>query len=147
MYFWDGFRRHQRSVMTSLIKQLIPRWIKSKVKSIRESRLKAKLFCELAPMVPPVTLMFDGTRSLEAFKLDGEATFRLYKEICDLRPDEKILDIGSGIGRQTICLTQFLNKQAEYVGMDIVKEGVDWCKKTISENYPNFKFELIDVYN
>jgi SAM-dependent methyltransferase len=57
------------------------------------------------------------------------------------------LDIGCGIGRIAIPLTNYLNKNGSYEGFDIVKKGVDWCKKNISENYPNFQFLHINLKN
>ena len=31
--------------------------------------------------------------------------------------------------------------------MDIVKLGIDWCAKNITPRYPNFRFQVADVYN
>jgi ubiquinone/menaquinone biosynthesis C-methylase UbiE len=67
--------------------------------------------------------------------------------MCGLRPDEKMLDVGCGIGRKTIPLTKYLTKEAIYEGIEINSVGVDWCSKKITPLYPNFKFQRIDVYN
>lgn len=58
-----------------------------------------------------------------------------------------MLDVGSGIGRKTIHLTQYLNSKAVYEGLDVTKKGIDWCQKVISPQFPNFHFRHIDVFN
>jgi ubiquinone/menaquinone biosynthesis C-methylase UbiE len=129
------------------LKRLIPvRW-KRRIRRYQQEREKVRLCGGLAPMVPPVEDMFDGPGSLAVFKANGEEFLNIYKEICRLQPDEKMLDVGSGIGRKTLPLTQYLNGQAVYEGIDIAKAGVDWCRDRITSRYPNFRFQQIDVYN
>jgi SAM-dependent methyltransferase len=62
-------------------------------------------------------------------------------------PNESILDVGSGIGRKTFPLTNYLSDDGEYWGLEVNKTGVDWCKKKISKRHPNFHFQVIDVYH
>jgi ubiquinone/menaquinone biosynthesis C-methylase UbiE len=129
------------------LKQLIPvRW-KRRIRRYQQEREKVRLFGSLAPMVPAVEDMFDGPGSLQEFKVNGEEFLHIYKEICGLQPDEKMLDVGSGIGRKTLPLTQYFNGHAVYEGIDIAKAGVDWCRDRITSRYPNFHFQQIDVYN
>ena len=99
------------------------------------------------PLVPPKRLMFDGPRDTAIFKKNGEEFFRYYREFCDLKPYEKILDVGCGIGRKTIPLLAYLNHEGRYEGFDIVPAGINWCIKNISAKYPNFHFQLADIYN
>jgi len=99
------------------------------------------------PLIPPTRYMFDGTKTIEDFKKNGEEFFKYYTELCGLKPDEKVLDVGCGIGRKTIPLTRYLNKDGTYEGFDVVKLGIDWCKNKITPKYPNFRFQLADVYN
>jgi SAM-dependent methyltransferase len=132
------------------VKRLIPAQVKRRVKKIinyRVNRNKGRLFGDLAPFVPGVEDMFDGPPSLEEFKRNGEEFLRIYKEICGLQPDEKMLDVGCGIGRKTLPLTQYLNAAAVYEGIDITKTGIDWCRKKFTPRFPNFHFQQIDVYN
>jgi ubiquinone/menaquinone biosynthesis C-methylase UbiE len=112
-----------------------------------ETTRKAKLFGDLSPLVPRVRDMFDGPPSLSTFKTDGEAFLSACKQICGLRPDEKVLDVGCGIGRKTVALTQYLTSEARYEGIDIVQSGIEWCDKAIHSRFPNFRFHHIDVYN
>jgi ubiquinone/menaquinone biosynthesis C-methylase UbiE len=64
-----------------------------------------------------------------------------------LQPHHYVLDIGCGIGRIAIPLTKYLNSNSKYEGIDIVKEGIDWCQKKINPKYPNFNFTHIDLQN
>lgn len=117
------------------------------LRGMLEARQRARLFGKLAPMVPPVRMMFDGPPGLETFKENGDEFFNIYKDIGGLRTNERMLDVGFGIGRKTIPLTQYFDDRASYEGLDIVKEGVDWCSRRITSLYPNFQFQLIDVHN
>jgi ubiquinone/menaquinone biosynthesis C-methylase UbiE len=64
-----------------------------------------------------------------------------------LDPDEKILDVGCGIGRMSVPLTSYMSNKGEYHGFDIVPEAVKWCQKNITPRFGNFRFELSDVYS
>jgi SAM-dependent methyltransferase len=133
--------------MLKLARRLAPHALKRAVRRLQEARDKARLFGALAPLVPPVEEMFDGTASLEEFKANGEEFLRIYRDVCGLQPDERMLDVGSGIGRKTIPLTQYLNEQASYEGIDVAASGVNWCRRNITPRYPNFHFQQIDVRN
>jgi SAM-dependent methyltransferase len=98
-------------------------------------------------MIPPTRLMFDGPQDLRSFVSNGAEFLKIFKELTHLSPDDQILDVGSGIGRKTLPLTKFLNAEGRYEGIEIVRDGVEWCKKHITKRYPNFHFQQIDVYN
>ena len=96
--------------------------------------------------VPPLNRMFDGPISYREFIKNGQEFFRYYVDLAHLQPDDAMLDVGSGMGRKTLPLVTYLNKDGSYVGMDIVKAGVDWCREQY-QKYPNFEFRQIDVHN
>ena len=100
-----------------------------------------------AGLVPPVELMHDGPQSYKEFKQNGEEFLRYYVELCGLRPDEKILDVGSGIGRKTLPLVDYLNERGSYDGLELVQSAVEWCTEKYTSKYPNFRFQHIDVFN
>lgn len=106
-----------------------------------------RLFGPNARFVPPLDLMHDGPVNYTEFKNNGLEFFRHYIELCGLTPDEKMLDIGCGIGRKTLPLVSYLSPRGGYEGMDIVKSGIDWCAERYTPDYPNFRFQLIDVFN
>ncbi len=133
--------------MLSVVKRLLFLPVRRKIRNYQANRCKARLFGALAPLVPAVEQMFDGPRSLEEFKTNGEEFLNIYKEICGLQPDDKMLDVGSGIGRETLPLTQYLNERAVYDGIDVTRAGIAWCREKITPRFPNFHFQRIDVYN
>ena len=105
-----------------------------------------------------VNLLGNGTRTLptgrllhlvggDKFKEVGEEFLTYFVELADLKPDERVLDIGCGIGRQAFSLAKYLNQKGSYEGLDVVPIGIHWCKKNIAARYPNFNFQLIDVLN
>jgi ubiquinone/menaquinone biosynthesis C-methylase UbiE len=97
--------------------------------------------------IPPTRLMFDGPVGLKEFILNGQEFFNLFLSLIKPHPSDRILDIGSGIGRKTLPLTKYLNKRGSYEGIEIVQKGVDWCQDHITKRFPNFKFTRVDIYN
>jgi len=95
-------------------------------------------------MTPPKGLIFIGSGD---FKSVGEHYLNLFIEHCNLKQNHRVLDIGSGIGRIAVPLTKYLNKEGSYEGFDIVKRGVDWCRKHITKSFSNFRFTHIDLKN
>lgn len=81
------------------------------------------------------------------FVLQGENQLKLLKEYAAIKEDEKILDVGSGIGRTAVALKKYLSKDAVYHGFDVVEKGVVWCQKNISNVHPNFTFKYIPLNN
>ena len=82
----------------------------------------------------------------------GPATFDIISQghIDNLRrwiglaPGQTVLEIGCGIGRDAIPLTEILT-DGRYVGVDIIKRSIDWCRDNISPRHPNFAFFHFDV--
>ena len=62
-----------------------------------------------------------------------------------IKPQDRVLDIGSGIGRLAVPLTQYLDPTASYLGLDPAREGIDWCQSAITPVYPSFRFRHLDV--
>ncbi len=94
-------------------------------------------------LVPPRRLSFVGSGD---FVKIGDEFFGYFVELCDLRPEHVVLDVGSGIGRMARPLTKFLTS-GSYAGIDIVPRGIEWCQRHITSRYPNFTFQHADVYN
>lgn len=95
-------------------------------------------------LTPPRSLIFVGDGD---FKATGQEFKRYIVEIGGLKPDERVLDVSSGIGRMAVPLTDYLSANGEYQGFDIVEVGVNWCRGHISSRFKNFHFQHIDVYN
>jgi ubiquinone/menaquinone biosynthesis C-methylase UbiE len=94
-------------------------------------------------LTPPKRMIFVGGGD---FREIGDIFLHYFKELGELKPDENVLDVGSGIGRMAAPLTKYLSPNSRYEGIDIVKEGIMWCNKKY-KNYPNFHFTLTDIYN
>ena len=137
--------------MKTVVKALVPKRLRPAFRRpynyFRHKLYRRKLFGRHASLIPPLELMHDGPVGFEEFKTNGEEFFRYYTGLCDLKPYERMLDVGCGIGRKTFLLTDYLNGEGSYEGLDIVKTGIDWCTQRITRRYPRFKFQLIDVFN
>lgn len=94
---------------------------------------------------PPVELMHDGPQTAAEYIQNGMEYLGIYKNFCGLKPNAHMLDVGSGIGRKTIPLTNYFTKDASYVGIDVVNLAVDWCTENITSQFPNFRFFHINV--
>lgn len=92
---------------------------------------------------PPRRLNFVGSAD---FKAVGDEFAGLFKDLGGLKASDRVLDIGSGIGRMALPLTAYLNNGA-YEGFDIDKRGVQWCKDNITPKHPHFKFQYVNLYN
>ncbi len=93
---------------------------------------------------PPKGLIFTGSGD---FIKTGQHFREIFIRYCGLLTSHHVLDVGSGIGRIAIPLTEYLSSEARYEGFDIVKTGVNWCKKNITSSFPNFRFTHIDLEN
>jgi ubiquinone/menaquinone biosynthesis C-methylase UbiE len=93
---------------------------------------------------PPRGDIYTGSGDyIEQGNLQCSHLFKLTK----IQADHTLLDIGSGIGRTAVRLTQFLNSKGSYEGFDVVKKGVDWCQQKISQDFPNFNFQYVPLHN
>lgn len=110
--------------------------------------LPLDIVCKRNSLVPPKGMIFTGRGD---FLRGGEMFFGYFMKYGNLTPQSHVLDIGSGIGRMAVPFTKYLDQNGRYEGFDIVKLGVEWCRKNISARYPNFNFTLIplknDLYN
>ncbi len=71
--------------------------------------------------------------------LDGLVLF------AGLRPDQRVLEVGCGNGRLAVPLTTFLADGGSYVGTDVVRSGIRWCRRAIASRFANFEFMHVDV--
>lgn len=83
----------------------------------------------------------------ESFVRIGEEFKDYFVDLGRLKPTDKILDVGCGIGRMAIALTGYLSPEGRYYGFDVVKSGIEWCQDHISPLYPNFHFTHADIIN
>jgi len=72
---------------------------------------------------------------------------RYFLEYCNLKPNYKVLDVGCGFGKMALYLSTFLSYNGRYNGFDVSNDAISWCKQEISENFHNFEFNLVNLYN
>lgn len=103
-----------------------------------------RLMGRRAELMPPRGMIYTGSGD---FIRQGRRFLDYFIEYGDLQPHHDVLDIGSGIGRMAIPLTDYLEPTARYEGFDVVQSGVRWCANHIGRRYPNFRFRYIPLKN
>lgn len=103
--------------------------------------LPKDLFRRQEELMPPEGMIYTGSGD---FLQQGKQWLAFFQSV-GLQPQHRFLDIGSGIGRIAIPLTQYLT--TEYQGFDAVKQGVDWCESHIANRFPHFHFQYVDLFN
>ena len=94
-------------------------------------------------LVPPRGLSFVGRTDFEE---TGREFLGHFIELGGLQPEDRVLDVGCGIGRMAVPLTGYLNG-GSYEGFDVGKEMIRWCRRRISSRHPSFGFDWAPVYN
>ncbi|MCA1449861.1 methyltransferase domain-containing protein [Ensifer sp. IC3342] len=80
------------------------------------------------------------------FKAVGAEFLGHFIRMGGLQPESRVLDIGCGIGRMAVPLTQYLDfEKGRYSGIDPVEGGIAWCRRFIAPAYPNFAFQRVDI--
>lgn len=147
--------------MLQTIKRMIPKPLRKKIRMIypgatdfimnfgRYGKYFLQDTLELAtgkrdPLTPPKRMIFVGCGD---FKAIGNEFFNYFVQFAGLKPHEKVLEVGCGIGRMAIPLMSYLKNGGTYDGFDIVRGGIRWCQKYITPRAPHFHFQLADIYN
>lgn len=110
--------------------------------------LKDKILGKTNKYVPSRGQIYTGSpASASQYIEQGLLHLEHLKTYIDLQPNDKVLDIGSGVGRSAIALSTYINKNGSYDGFDVVKKGVDWCSKGLGKDFLNFKFKYVPIFN
>lgn len=62
----------------------------------------------------------------------------------DLKPTDRVLEVGCGIGRDAIPLTEFITS-GSYVGVDVIAPSINWLTDNVSDKHKNFRFFQLDI--
>ena len=95
-------------------------------------------------LMPPRSLMFVGGGN---FVRSGQRFKSFFVELGGLKPHDRVLDVGCGVGRMAVPLTTYLDGKGKYEGFDVVVGAIRWCEQAITSRFPNFHFVVADLYN
>lgn len=113
-----------------------PQWIDRLVQLVAANRFLPR---------PPDDLHCVGDGD---FRLIGAEFLGHFVRLGGLRPTDRVLDLGCGVGRMAIPLTQYLDaERGRYDGVDVVRAGIRWCQERITPVYPRFRFHHLDMAN
>ena len=70
-----------------------------------------------------------------------------YAKFAPIDPGASILEPGCGVGRDAIELTEHLSRNGSYIGFDIIRPSIDWCRQNITPRHPNFRFHWMDIFS
>ena len=93
--------------------------------------------------LPPRGLSFVGRSD---FEQTGNEFLGHFQELGGLAPKDRVLDIGCGIGRMAIPLTNYL-EEGSYEGFDVGREMIRWCQRHVTTRHSNFGFTWVPIYN
>jgi ubiquinone/menaquinone biosynthesis C-methylase UbiE len=77
----------------------------------------------------------------------AQGLFELLKDLCDVTPAARVLDVGCGAGRLAGPLAGYLGPAGSYEGFDSSVERIEWCNEHIAPHHPGLRFTVADVYN
>ncbi|MDZ7627822.1 MAG: class I SAM-dependent methyltransferase [Parvularculaceae bacterium] len=88
----------------------------------------------------PVDLVNKTGGGVETFEKLTQHHINLLKRFLDIKPTHHVLEIGCGIGRDAIPLTETLSSEGCYLGIDIIEPSIEFCRNNITARHPNFQF-------
>jgi SAM-dependent methyltransferase len=110
---------------------------------LRGLDLKDRVSGRADRLVPPRRLDFVGHSD---FVATGDEFLGHFTTVGGLRPTDRVLDVGCGIGRMARPLARVLTPPGSYDGFDINRDGIAWCQERY-RGHPNFTFTAVDLYN
>jgi SAM-dependent methyltransferase len=95
------------------------------------------------PPLPPENLLV-GVGPGEYWRI-GHEMVALLNELVTVQPDDRILDVGCGLGRVAWPLASRLGRKGRYTGLDVSKQYVEWCRKSLGLPRRRFTFQQADI--
>jgi ubiquinone/menaquinone biosynthesis C-methylase UbiE len=94
--------------------------------------------------LPPLHLRRE-VGPLRTFETGGAEFLSYLRLLVQMRPNDRVLDIGCGCGLMALYLKDCLDEQGSYFGVDVHQPSINWCRRHISSKHQNFRFHHIDV--
>jgi SAM-dependent methyltransferase len=92
----------------------------------------------------PIDLLENTGGGPETFEAISDNHLILLQQYIGIKETDSVMEIGCGIGRDAIPLTELLGR-GRYIGTDTIGPSIQWCQKNISERFPNFSFVHHDI--
>jgi SAM-dependent methyltransferase len=101
---------------------------------------------------PGIDELIPPERALPGYTRKGDfrkAGARFLRAAVDggLEPHHRVLDLGCGVGRFAVALSEYLDDRGRYVGLDTSRDSIALCDKWIASKLPSFRFVWADVFN
>jgi SAM-dependent methyltransferase len=77
-----------------------------------------------------------------SFRVPGDKIFEAAVELGGLQRRSKVLDVGCGIGRNTLPLLSYLRSSGSYEGFDLQASGITWLRQYVTARFPHFRFRV-----
>ena len=138
---------HQQWFASKLLPAM-PRWLRWALRTVylKPVDLIDRLGGPNRPAAPPRAHNYSGpSTSLEWG--DWSEAVAVLCELAGLTPSSRMLDVGCGMGRLGAAISSFLHADGSYDGLDIVPDGIKWCRENIRGRHDNVHFTLSDVRN
>lgn len=94
--------------------------------------------------VPPANLHCVGDGDFLAI---GQEFLDHLVTVGGLGPTDTVLDVGCGVGRIAVPLTQYLAPQGRYLGLDVSAAGIAWCREHVVPLHDGFAFQHLDQHH
>lgn len=95
------------------------------------------------PLVPPRRLQFVGNSD---FRETGEEFRGHFHRFAGLSSQDRVLDIGCGIGRMArVLVDELAPPGGSYDGFDVVEEAIAWCREHYRGTPAPFRFAHVDL--
>jgi SAM-dependent methyltransferase len=116
---------------------------------LRALDLKDRVGGRADPLIPPRRRHFVGHAESD-FAATGDEFLTHFRTLGGLQATDRVLDIGSGIGRMARPLTAFLDpaRGGRYDGFDVNPDGIAWCRERYAAaGHDAFTFVVADLFN
>jgi SAM-dependent methyltransferase len=79
------------------------------------------------------------------FQRSGDQMAAEIIDLCEIRPDASVLEVGCGCGRLSRAFGEYLNPLGSYDGLDVSADMIAWCQRHL--RLPNSRFTWVDVHS